>query len=54
MNLYTKKHLDTCVAMIGLNILYFGTERVSIICTDMKRLIAGSQKCRNRENTGIK
>jgi hypothetical protein len=29
VNLYTKKHLHTCVSMIGYNILYFGREGVA-------------------------
>jgi hypothetical protein len=28
VNLYTKKHLDTYVAMMGYNILYFRTEEI--------------------------
>jgi hypothetical protein len=31
VNLYTKKHLDTCVSMISQNILYFGTEGVKLV-----------------------
>jgi hypothetical protein len=53
VNIYTKKHLHTCMTMMGLNILYFGTEGVVPKKNTKPELTQLSLKVNNLELTFI-